>query len=466
MAQPIAPDYSEQFLFPPALEDWVPSNHPARFLREFVDQLDLRALGFVIPAAAEGRPPYAPSLLLKIWLFGYLHRIRSTRQLEVACREQMSLVWLCGLRQPDHNSLWRFWRDNKKALRAVFRRSAQLAVESGLVGFVLQAVDGTKIPAACSGHTGWNKARLEQLLQVLDRELDQAEAHLEQEDPPEAQSAYRLPAALEDKAALRQTIRAGLAQMEQIGRAHLHPAEPEARRMNCQGQNRFGYNAQAVADAQTGVIVAAEATNHENDAGLAVPMVQQAEQNCGQAAAATVADSGYASGPDIAQACAQAVNLLARPKGDAQAQAQPYHAHNFHYDAERDCVCCPQGNTLRYARTIQQKGQRVRIFRCERRACPVRGQCTKDQRARRFVEIWPHTLAVQAMRAKLKQPAAAGQLGKRRQIIERIFAQIKQHDQWRRWTVRGLEGVKTQWALLCCAVNLRILHRAWCARPA
>src|ERR1700722_6600240 len=159
MAQPIAADYGQQFLFPPALEDWVPADHPARFLRGFVDQLDLPALGFAMPTATEGRPPYAPSLLLKIWLYGYLHRIRSTRKLEVACREHLSLLWLAGCQQPDHNSLWRFWRDNKAGLRAVFKRSAQLALEAGLVGLVLQALDGTKLQAAASGHSGWNKPR-------------------------------------------------------------------------------------------------------------------------------------------------------------------------------------------------------------------------------------------------------------------------------------------------------------------
>src|SRR5687768_9071462 len=88
----IAPDYGQQFLLPPALEDWVPKDHPARFLREFVDELDLRALGFAVPQSAEGRPPYAPSLLLKIWLFGYMTRVRSTRKLEAACRENLSLL--------------------------------------------------------------------------------------------------------------------------------------------------------------------------------------------------------------------------------------------------------------------------------------------------------------------------------------------------------------------------------------
>jgi transposase len=157
MTQPIAPDYGQQFLFPPALEDWVATDHPARFLREFVDQLDLAALGFAMPTAVEGRPPYAPSLLLKIWLYGYFQRIRSTRKLEAACRDQLPLLWLSGLITPDHNSLWRFWRDNKQALRGLFKQTVQLALHTGAVGLALQALDGTKIAAACSSPNGWSK---------------------------------------------------------------------------------------------------------------------------------------------------------------------------------------------------------------------------------------------------------------------------------------------------------------------
>ena len=167
MTRSIAPDYGQQFLLPPALEDWVPSDHPARFLREFVEQLDLAALGFAMPMAIDGRPAYAPSLLLKIWLYGYFHRIRSTRKLEAACRDHLPLLWLAGLIAPDHNSLWRFWRDNKEALRAIFKQTVHLALKTGAVGLALQALDGTKIQAACSGPKGWSKEYMEKLLAQL-----------------------------------------------------------------------------------------------------------------------------------------------------------------------------------------------------------------------------------------------------------------------------------------------------------
>ena len=461
MAKPLAADYDQQFLLPRSIEEWVPADHPVRFLREFVDELDLPKLGFVVPASTEGRPPYAVSLLLKIWLYGYMNRIRSTRKLEVACREHLSLIWLCGTLQPDHNSLWRFWRDNKKALRAVFKRSAELAVANGLVGLVLQALDGTKIQAVASGHSAWTKQRLEQLLAALEAELDQTEAQIEQEGPPEAASAYRLPTHLADKNALREQVQAGLKQMEQIQREHLHPKEPEARRMKCESKNRFGYNAQAVVDAQAGVIVAAEVVNQENDTGLAVPMAQQAVENCGAQAKATVADTGYGGGGDIQQAEQSAVNLVVKPAGDSLAERKAYHAHNFHYDAAQNRVVCPQGRTLDFARQFQQKGQEVLLYRCHNQDCPVRSACTKDQRGRRTIEIWPHTAALQRMRARLKEPATAEQLRQRPALIERVFGQIKQHEGFRRWTVRGLEAVNAQWAMICCALNLRALYKNW-----
>src|SRR5688500_3004367 len=127
MAGTISPNYGEQYLFPPAAEDWVPADHPVRFVREFVDELDLPGLGFVMPDPFLGRPAYAPSLLLKIWLYGYYQRIRSTRKLEAACGEHLSFIWLSGRLQPDHNTLWRFWSANKKGIRALFKQTVQVA---------------------------------------------------------------------------------------------------------------------------------------------------------------------------------------------------------------------------------------------------------------------------------------------------------------------------------------------------
>lgn len=462
MAQPIAPDYGQQFLFPPALEDWVPSDHPARFLREFVDQLDLPALGFVIPSGSEGRPPYAPSLLLKIWLFGYFHRIRSTRKLEAACRENLALLWLTGLIAPDHNSLWRFWNENRKALRQIFKQSAQLAVRTGAVGLALQALDGTKIQAACSGPQGWSQEYMEKLLAQLDAALEEIDLQVVSENADADQPGYRLPAGLTERQALRQEIKKGLAQLQADGRQHYHPAEPEARRMKVGDTNRYAYNAQAVADAQEGVIVACEVSRQETDQGQLGPMIEQARENTGVAAldTVTVADSGYGSGADLQAAAEKQMKVLAPPAEGTPAHENPYAAQHFTYDPVNRTVTCPQGRTLDHEGGTAKKESYAERFRCHHRDCPVRGQCTRDPKGRQ-IEVWPHTATVQTTRARLQTPTGQALYQQRREIIERRFGQIKQHDGFRRWTMWGLEGARTQWALLCATLNLRVIYQRW-----
>ena len=462
MAQPIAPDYGQQFLLPPALEEWVAADHPARFLREFVEQLDLPALGFVAPTALEGRPPYAASLLLKIWLYGYFQRIRSTRKLEAACRDHLPLLWLTGLIAPDHNSLWRFWRDHKKALRQIFKQTVQLALKTGAVGLVLQALDGTKIQAACSGPNGWSKEYMEQLLAQLERTLDEVELQVVGENAQTQTSGYQLPAGLSQRQALREEIKKGLAQLQADGRSHYHPVEPEARRMKVGDTNRFAYNAQALTDHQEGIIVAAEVNRQETDNGQLVPMIEQSQQNLGPQAlnTLTVADSGYGAGQDLQAAADKHMNVLAPPPEGKPAKDNPFAAKHFIYDASARSITCPQKRRLDYEGQTHKRGQLVERFRCHCRDCPVRAQCTADPKGRQ-IEVWPHHSQVQAMRERLEQPALQKQWQLRSQISEHRFAQLKQHDGFRRWTVWGLESVRTQWSMLCSTLNLRVLYRRW-----
>jgi len=463
MAQPIAPDYGQQFLFPPALEDWVAQDHPARFLREFVDQLNLAELGFAVPATTEGRPPYHPSLLLKIWLYGYFHRIRSTRKLEAACRDHLPLLWLCGLIAPDHNSLWRFWRDNKSALRTIFKQTVQLAVKTGAVGFALQALDGTKIQAACSGPSGWSKEYMGKLLAQLDAALVDIELKVVADNPATDDApGYQLPQGLAQRKALHEEIKKGLAQLQADGRNHYHPVEPEARRMKVGDTNRYAYNAQAVADEQEQIIVACEATRQENDNGQIVPLIEQAKANLGTAHTAetlTVADTAYGSRADLQAASDKGFAILVPPP-EGKPQDHPYATQHFCYDPQARTVTCPQGRVLDREGQTTKRGQIVQRYRCHHRNCPVRAQCTRDPKGRQ-IEVWPEHALVKAMRQKLAQPGVRACWEQRSQIIEPRFAQLKEHDGFRRWTVWGLEGVRAQWSLLCATLNLRILYKRW-----
>lgn len=464
MARPIAADYGQQFLLPPAVEDWVGADHPVRFLREFVDQLDLGQLGFSMPTAIEGRPPYHPNLLLKIWLYGYFFKIRSTRRLEAACGEVVPLMWLAGLEAPDHNSLWRFWRDNKRALRAVFKQTVHLAMKTGAVGLVLQAVDGTKIQACASRYSGWTKERMEAVLKALDEAAEQTELKVVEENAGAKESVVRLPAGLAQRQALREQIQEGLRQLAADKRQHYHPAEPEARRMNLTEGNRYAYNAQAVVDAKEGVIVACEATRHESDAGLLSGMIDQAQDNLGTAAVAapplTLADAGYGAGADLQTAAQEEQPVLVPPAVGSASKSNPYACTQFKYDAVQETVTCPEKRTLDYEGSSTKDGVPYKRFRCHHRDCPVRRLCSKDPKGRQ-IQVWRHTPLVQAMRERLEEPHYAQIYAQRLSIIEPRFAQLKEHDGFRRWTLWGLESVQAQWAMLCTTLNLRVLYRRW-----
>lgn len=465
MSQEIRADYDQMDLLPLRLEDYVERDHPARFIREFVDALDLEELGFRERKSEEGRPPYANDLLLKVWLYGYLSRIRSPREMERACREHLSLLWLTGRHAPDHNTLWRFWAANRKPLRAVFRAGVRVAAAQGLVGMICHAVDGTKIRAVASRRTVEHRKDLEKLLARVEGSIAEMEAAVEAAEKTEA-GEYRLPESLQEAEKLRQAIRESLGKMAEVERDHLHPQEPEARLMPCEGRKDPAYNAQAVADAQAGIIVAQRAVNAESDHHQLVPMLEEVRATVGAVAQETLGDGGYATAEQLGEAQARGYEVLVAPGSESGgAKRGDYDSSKFEYASAEDEVICPQGQRLKFA-GVKNKGKRrpaVRSYRCEHYAqCPVRALCSGRRNGRR-IELSPQRAAVMRQREKRRDPAMRALLRQRQAIIEPVFATLKQAMGFRRWTVRGLENVRTQWALLCAALNLKKMYRHWAA---
>lgn len=457
-------DYSETYLFPPSLEDWVGSDHPVRFVREFVDQLNLKELGFKVRVAAEGRPNYAADMLLKVWLYGYLMRIRSSRSLERGCRENVGLIWLTGMNEPDHNTLWRFFNGNKQALRNVFKQVIRVAMRAELIGMVLHAVDGTKIAAKASRRTGLHKADLEESLRKLDRSIDEMMSKVEAAEQSE-QGEYSLPEEMREQERLREKIKAALDEMEEAGTKDLHPKEDEARMMNCGPRKEFGYNAQAVADGGSGLIVAADVVNEADDHGLLVPMVERVEAELGSSAEETAADAGYSSAAELRLAEERGYEVLVAlgKQREGIAGKSEYHASKFQYDEESDHCVCPRGEVLKFENetTSGKYKYPVRVFRCQSyKECPARWQCSQAKNGRK-IELSVHHSSLMRQREKQRQAGKQAALRRRLGIIEPVFGNIKQAMGFRRWTVGGLDGVRTQWSLLCTTVNLSKLHKFW-----
>jgi len=462
MRKIIEADYQQVMLLPACVEDWVGGDHPARFIREFVESLSLQDHGFEEVKSEEGGEVYAPKLLLRVWLYGYFIKIRSSRGLERGCRNEMGLIWLTGNRRPDHNTLWRFWKANKEGLRGVFRATVQVALKLELVGLVLQAVDGSKIQAVASGRKVYGLEENRRLLEALEEAIAQQEAAVEQSGDGGSEGDDGLPDGLRHKKELAQRVRAAIQEIESSGRKHCHPQEPEARRMESDGRNRFSYNGQVAVDSRQQVITAAEVSVQENDYGLLVPMIQEAQKQTGRTPV-TLADGGYASSEQLARAQEQGLEVMTPlPNGWRDKEGEAFHSSQFTHDALLDVVVCPQGRSIPFAHQKQRRGRSVRVYRkasiC--RGCPVRSLCTSDRHGR-AIDIAADHAALVAHRQKMRDPRARDLLRQRARIVEPVFAQIKANGGFRRWTVCGLQNVRVQWALLCSAWNLQRIYQHW-----
>lgn len=461
MTREIRADYSQTFLLPPSLEDWVGADHPARFIRDFVESLDYEDLGFRMPLGETGRPPYSNQLLLSVWLFGYLQKIRSSRVLERACLDNISLLWLTGMNSPDHNTLWRFFSNNKAPLRSVFRQLVGVACSSGLVGLVVHAVDGTKIRSRSSDKSAWHRDELEALLESVDASIDEAMSQIESSEVSES-GEYRLPDDLVDAKKRRAEIKHALDELAKIERSHMHPDDPEARMMQSGGGTHLNYNAQAVVDRDSELIVAADVVNAESDSEMLVEMIDDVVHNAGEAAAETVGDGGYYSPGQLVEAEERGHGVLV-PVKEALSNRGRFSHSNFNYDESEDVYICPEGNKLTYQRTRPDSHGKyqVRHYRCRHaNDCPIRWECSSNKRGRTILR-GEHTAVVSRQLKKQKLVPNREILQSRKWIVEPVFGQIKENMGFRRWTVRGIENVRTQWSLICTAFNLKKLYKHW-----
>lgn len=466
MSRALRANYEEQLLFPPCLEDWIPADHPTRFLREFVDSLDLVALGFPEDPKEEdpGRPRYGSDLLLKVWLYGYMNKIMSTRGLEKACREHVSLIWLTGKHEPDHNSLWRFFHTYQKELRKVFREVVQVAVRAGLVSLALHAVDGTKIRSRGATGSQWTKEDLDRLLKAIDASLDNYQDAVETAEDTEV-GEYRLPEGLEERRALRRRVKELRERVKQEERKAIHPDDPEARVMLCEGGRKLlAYNGQAAVDRVSGLILGQDVVTDASDNHQLVPVLDQVQEAVGAVADRTVADGAYCSGKTLHDAEEKGYGVLVNlPSALRPDPDKPFASNQFTYDEERDCCICPQGKELPLNRVREKpgRGYEVREYRCQSfRECPVRHLCSRDKQGRR-IEISPYDAALRRQRAALEDPQAQEDLRQRARTVEPPFGWIKEPMGFRRFTQWGLEGCRTQWAMLCTAVDLKKLLFYW-----
>ena len=472
---PMRPFSREQaWLMPPTLDELVPADHPVRFAAAFVDSLDAEAweaLEIDLQGDPRGAGAYHPRALLSVWIYGFMTGVRSCRKLEAACRDQVPYMWLVGMQQPDHNTLWRFYKAHRDRMRTLLRRTVRTAVSAGLVDLAVQAVDGTRIAANASMQHTHDAVWLQRLLTRTEQAITELEAQNATGDDP---VQPRLPKELADAGSLRRRVAAALARVAAAeGPRYTNLTDADAALLKTRtGGFITGYNAQAMvsplapADAGAGgrLITAVDVTADADDHPHLTPLIKAAAANSGAAHdVVTVADAGYHSGHNLA-ACAAAGHTVLMPTTHDRRRRNPYHKDHFTYCPQTDTYLCPQRKVLIYTdRSTHSNGYRVRRYRAngrDCRACPAFGTCTSSQSGR-TIKISEHEPILQRHK-QLMATVPAKQLYRRRStIVEPVFGLLKEWHSARRFLLRGRSQVASEWHLLATAFNLKSLHAVW-----
>ena len=451
-------DRSQTLLFPERLEDYIAPENPVRFLDAFVASLDLAKLGFAkARCATTGTPPYDPAMLLKLYLYGYLHRLRSSRLLEAECQRNVEVIWLTGKQAPDHKTIANFRKDNLKPFQAVHRQFRLLCQKLDLFGAQLVGVDGTKLAAVNSKDANFNEKKLRELLQRADAQLAEYLAALDQADAAEPDQPSLSRAELEAKIAALQERRdwhQELLNQLDDDQKQISVTDPDTRRMRTRNGSVVGYNAQAAVDQKHKLIVADDVTNEETDLRQLAGMARKAKDNLQVKQLEVVADTGYATTAEVAQCQEHGITAYV-PKADTSANTAQglFGKSRFTYDPRKDVYRCPAGAPLTYRFSTDEKGRQVRYYRaggCN--TCALKSQCTRN-RGNRTITREQDEAVMEAMAVRV---AAHPEIMKlRKQLCEHPFGTIKRFFGYTHFLLKGLMKVGAEWSLITLAYNLK-----------
>jgi len=453
-------DRSQSILFPERLDDYVAEDNPVRAIEVFVESLDLGKLGFEgMKPEATGRPAYHPSVLLKIYLYGYLNRIQSSRRLERETQRNVELIWLAGKLMPDFKTIADFRKDNGLAIRNVCREFIVLCRQLKLFSEAIVAIDGSKFKAVNNRDQNFTERKLKARMEQLEESIARYLADLDRADrEPTAVSEGQV-SRLQDKIA---GMKAQIERLHEIGRqmqqapdGQISLTDPDARSMATSGRGTgiVGYNVQTAVDAKHHLIVAHEVTNVGHDRTHLSLMAKQAQQATGAQELVVLADRGYFRGEEI-RACDQAGISALVPKpltSNSKAEGR-FDKRDFVYLPERDEYRCPAGQRAIWRCISIEQGMRLHKYwpsACPR--CPIKAQCTAGDYRR--ITRWEHEHVLDAMQKRLEHTPQASRL--RRQTVEHPFATLKAWMGSTHFLTRTLPRVRTEMSLHVLAYNMK-----------
>jgi transposase len=453
-------DRRQGVLLPEYLDDYVGDDNPVRVVDVFVAELDLAALGFdgVVPEAT-GRPSYHPSVLLKIYLYGYLNQVQSSRRLEREAQRNIELMWLTGRLAPDFKTIADFRRDNGEAIRATCRSFVMTCRQLGLIGGGTVAVDGSRFRAVNTRDKNYTpgaiRLRMGQVEASIARYLEMLDTADRQEDRVAEMRVARLSERLE---ALRYQMRHLQAMERAVAEAPDHQVsltDPDARAMatNGKGTGLVGYNVQAAVDEKHHLIIAHEVTNRGHDRTQLANMARQAKEMIGVGKLTVLADRGYFSGVEVVACEALGVApIVPKPLTSGAKADGRFGKPDFIYQPGNDTYRCPAGEELIWRLTTVEQGLTLsRYWSSNCGACAIKAKCTPSHERR--VTRWEHEGVIEAMQRRLDERPEAMRL--RRSLVEHVFGTIKDWMGRGHFRTRRLPNVATEMSLHVLAYNLK-----------
>ncbi len=453
-------DRQQVTLMPECLDDYIADENPVRIIDAFVDELNLVSLGFDRAApAATGRPSYHPAILLKIYIYGYLNRVQSSRRLERECQRSVELMWLTGRLAPDFKTIADFRRDNGAGIRNVCRRFVVLCRDLKLFSQALVAIDGSKFKAVNTRDKNFTVGKIDKRQQQIEESIHRYLVALDTADRTQPAEFEARTNRLKDKIErLRQQMHV-LDEVKEKLKDHpdgqLSMTDPDARSMatSGRGSGMVGYNVQMAVEAKHHLIVAHEVTNRGHDRDSLAPMAQAAREAMGKKNLRAIADRGYYSGLQI-KACAEAGVAAILPKpttSNAKAEGR-FDRSDFIYLAQEDEYQCPAGQRAIYRFTREENGLQLRRYwssACPQ--CPMKARCTPSPYRR--ISRWEHETVLEAAQRHLDRMPDA--MAVRRRTVEHVFGTFKHWMGYTHFLTRRLGNVSTEMSLNVLAYNLR-----------
>jgi transposase len=448
----------QRILFPEVLDDYVSEDNVVRFIDAFVDGLRMEELGFGRSVPQEtGRPAYDPRDLLKLYIYGYVNRLRTSRKLERECQRNVELMWLMRKLRPDFKTVADFRKDNRKAFKGVFRQFVLVCKQMGLLGGELVAVDGSKFKAINSSQKNFSQKKLEKRLREIDKKV---EHYLDEMDRADKQESHNQITAEELKEKIeRLKERKGryaelLKDLKASGEKQVSLTDPESRAMAMTPKGEVSYNVQTAVDSKHHLIVEQDVTNNGLDNHQLLLMAQSTKEMLGQAELHVVADMGYYNQEELKQ-CEEAgiTAYVSKPLVSKNTARGLFGKEKFVYDAEGDCYRCPAGERLDFRFESDQDGKKFRYYwtkACP--SCPLKAQCTTDPRFHR-IKRWEHEGILERIEQRVQANPTIMKL--RQQIVEHPFGTIKFWNDQRHFLMKGLEKVKGEFSLSTLAYNIK-----------